>query len=481
MPELTEKRLNISEVKGLAFKGGRNLFIRHVLGFAINFTGGIFIARLLGPEVMGLYFISFTLLIVLRQLIDFGISVHFIRLPSAPGPRLIKNAYAFQQAIAVAGTIISVFFLSRFAARWYGHEELAILIAAASIGAYFNSWQSIPLSRLEREMDYKKIGFIEVSEILVFNLAAVTGAFMGHGIYGLAAGSILRGFVPAVISVAVTGMRPAFSKETEVVKSLIHSTSPILGSNLVLWIIMAAPPVIVGSLSGTRELGLAQLAYTLLGNTMFIATIFQRISLSSLSKFQDDPENFNKAVQRILQILFLIYIPLTMGLASISPWWVTLIYGSQWAGMDRVILIAAIPVTTAALLIVLLSALYSKGLTGVVLKQNIVHAVIYWAVMWAIASKYGAVSVPAAHLVAMSAGYMFIYAYSKECGKLRYKPLAAWLLAGAGVMSFSWYMASKGAVYMPFILWPLFIAAMVLLSSSARQAAASFLQNVKEH
>lgn len=481
MTERGEKNgsFDLSSVKGLAFKGGKALFLRHVIGFIINFSGGIALARFLGPEVLGLYFISFTLFVILRQLIDFGICTHLIRLPVNPSQAEIKSAFTLQQAIGLVSMALTVFIIAPFGARWYGHSELLFLIGSAGIGAYFYSFHSIPLSKLEREMDYRKVGVIEVSEIIVFNLISVVGAVAGVGIWGLALGNVFRGFVPAFIAAVIAGFRPAFSLERQGISSVANAASPILGSNLVLWIIMLAPPVLVGTLAGTKALGIAQLAYSLLGNTMFIANIFQRVSLTSLSKFQGDPEKFNRAVMQILQLLFIIYIPLTMGVASLSPWWVQLIYGERWAEMDKVMLVAAIPFTSAALLSVLLSALLSKGLTKVVFKQNIVHAVIYWAVMGLIASSYGAISVPLSHLAAMSAGYMFIQAYSRHCGGIDYKPLFLGFSSGTAVMFISWFAAKGGYFAAPLILWPAFVAVFVVLSATARQTVAVFINNIK--
>ena len=466
-------------VKGLAFKGGKALFLRHLSGFAVNFTGGIVLARLLGPEVLGLYFISYTVFVILRQFIDLGIGVHIIRLPSNPSPAEYKSAFTLQQAAALAACFFTAFVVSPSAASWYGHEEIGLLIASAAAGGYFSSWQSLPLSKLEREMDYKKVGLIEFVEVLVFNASAVILAWKGAGVAGLAVGNLLRGLVPALMALWLGGLTPGFSKDRASMASVIRGASPVLGINLSIWVIMAAPPVLVGKLSGPKALGIAQLAYSLMSSTMFVSSIFQRVGLTSLAKFQDDPVRFNKAVKGMVQLLFIIYIPLTMGVASLSPWWAPFIYGSEWAGMDGVILIAALPLTAVALLTVFLSALLSKGHASLVLKQSILHAVIYWTVMALTASSLGALSVPVTHTAAMTAGCLFIYGYSKYCGPFDYAPLAAGFLSGAAIMAISWFSAKAGYVFVPFILWPAFAGLYILFSVSARETVAMFMNSLR--
>lgn len=466
---LTESNISIEDLKSAVFKGGRALFLRHIAGFLINFTGSLILARILGPEIIGLYFISYTVFIICRGIIDFGIKTHFIRLPLIPSSTECSTAFTLQQGLAVLSLLITVLILSPFSAYWYDRKELIYLIASAGIGAYFYSWQSIPIALMERRLEYKKVGVIEVGEILIFNLAAVFGAFAEAGILGLTLGNILRGFIPALLAGVLTKFRPVFLKDKNAIASLIRTVSPIFGVDLTVWITMLAPPVLVGSLAGVKALGLAQMGYTILGYTMIVATIFQRIGLATFSRLQGDEVLFNRAVHKVLQIISFIYIPLIMGIASISPWWIPIIYGDKWAGMEFVILIAAFPLTAVALFLIILSALLAKGRADVVLRQNILHAIIYWISMSILAAPLGALSVPLTHSIAMSAGYIFIYGYNKYCGKLIYKPVSFLFLIGSGIMIVSWYATIKGKIVIPFIGWGVFLFILLFLLSNVRK------------
>ncbi len=471
---------NVSHLKSLAVAGGKALLVRHVVGFTINFAGGVVLARLLGPEVLGLYFISYTLFLIFRQLIDCGIGTHLIRLPCEPTSFELRSAFTLQQCVGIISAVVGLALIGPFAAKWYGHHELLWLIGSAGIGAYFYSWQSVPLALLERGLHYQKVGVIEVSELVAFNLVAVTGAIAGAGIAGLALGNVLRGLAPAVAARLLNKLRMALLLDFRSSRSLMLTVSPILGSNLVVWLIMLAPPVLLGSLAGVRDLGLAQLAYSLLGHTMVVASIFQRISLTALSRLQEDMGRFNKAVQQFLHLLSVIYITLTMGIASFSPWWIPLLYGERWAEMDRVMLVGAVPVTASALLSILLSALLAKGQASLVLKQNMLHAVIYWVVLSAAASSYKALAVPVSHLTAMSAGYLFLAGYHTYCGKLDYKSLALTFMAGVAIMALSWHAVREQTLLLPIGLWVIFVSLWVILSQATREQLLTALRAVKE-
>jgi O-antigen/teichoic acid export membrane protein len=163
-----------------------------------------------------------------------------------------------------------------------------------------------------------------------------------------------------------------------------------------------------------------------------------------------------------------------MGIASLSPLWVPFIYGDKWRGMEKVILIAALPVTASALFSIILSALISKGHADIVLKQNILHAIIYWISMAILASPLDALSVPVTHLIAMSAGYLFIYGYNKYCGKLEYRFVTLSFIIGGGIMFISWYSVVMGNIFIPLIGWGVFLAVSLFTARAKDMVMTSF-------
>lgn len=203
--------INAEEVKKSAIKGGRALVIRHLAGFAVNFSGTVYLARTLGPEALGLFFISFTLYMILRQLIDFGLNTYFISFNGEPDRAELNSAFLLQQAVGLGGMAIVMGYLAPASANWYLKDTLWALMLCAGIGAYLNSFQSVPLAMLEQRMRYARVGLVEVVEILSFNAVAVFFVYIGWGVYGLAAGFVARGLFPALLAIKLSGIKPGFT------------------------------------------------------------------------------------------------------------------------------------------------------------------------------------------------------------------------------------------------------------------------------
>ena len=448
---------DIQALKRNAILSGKLLALRHLLGFAINFSAMVVLARCLGPEIIGFYFIAYIVLQIMRQVVDFGVRTHFIRLPHTPTADEIKVAFGLQQAIAL-GVGLLLLCACPIIARWFSQPRLLILLASATLGGYFYSFQSVPLAFLEREMNYAKVGVIEVAEAASFSLLAA-GFALGHmGIFGLVAGNICRGFIPALLALLLARRRPAFSFETKKMRGLAIQIAPIASAGLMPWIVGLAPPILIGNFASASALGLAQLGYTALGYPNFIATVIQRVSLAALSKLHHDNVSFADISQKILRLLVIIYAPIIMGMASFSPWLIPLIYGPKWSGMDEVMLAAALPISLAAIFAVITSALYSKGQAKVVLQQSIINLILYWSAM-AIFVYAGLkhLAMPLSDTVAITSTYLLLGAYKKHCGDLDYRHLLSRFLMGFAAMVFSWACVKAGALLPPILLWACFL------------------------
>lgn len=448
----------IREIKNAAFKSGGILVLRHIIGFSINFTGSIILARVLGPEIIGLYFISYTVLMFGRGLIDFGVFAHFVRLPEYPSKEEISIASNLQQILAIIYVVAVIAIAMPVSAIWYGRKDLFLLIASAGIGAYFYSWHAIPLSFLERKFEYNKVGVIEVGEIIAFNVVAVViGVCLNNDILGLSLGNIFRGITPALLATVLTKFKPSINSVKEKIIQLSKTVYPIFGVNITIYIILLAPTVLVGKIAGVKELGIAQTAYALLTYTMIISNIFQRISFVVFSRLQNNKVEFDRYVNRAIELLSLIYIPIIMGLVSFSPLLIPFLYGNKWKGMERVVLVAGVPMFLTVFTGVLNSALLSKGKYIYVFKQSILYTVIYWLCMFILAFFTGAMAVPISHICALvGSGWILVYVYNKYCGRLRYSFTTILSIVGVLIMFISWYLLHRGFIYIPIVIWLVF-------------------------
>ncbi len=443
-----------SALATLVARGGRALLLRHLVTFAVNAVGGILLARRLGDVTMGLYFTALTVYTIERQWIDFGVTSYFIR-QSNPEAAFARCFWLqiFLTAVVLIGNWLAWTF------GWMAHlspqhgERLATFVAAATIGACAACLQTLAMARLERRFEYARIGRIEVLEPILFMAVALAFSETRTPDRGIVAGLVLRGWVPGLVAVCSARLRLPAPPPLTSIATLARELWPLVASQAVVWAILAAPPAIVGRLAGAAALGRSQLAYSLLGNAGIPAAVFQRLTFAALARVQNDAARFARTVRWSLQLLGLFYVPAVFAMASLSAAWVPWVSGDEWRPMAPVLFAGAIPVTLTGLLGILYAAILARGDNALVLRQNLLHAVLYWAVMLALVGSYGALAVPAAHCVATSAGVLYVRAYRARNGPVPGFAAFAAVPASALVGALAAVAVARGQAVLAAVAW----------------------------
>lgn len=450
-------------LKKQAVKGAGILFSKHIVSFVINFAGGVLLARHFGPQLMGLYFVSFSVFTIFRELIEWGMHIHLIRSEIEPTDDDLRTAFTVQQIVGLSVLVLTVLVVGPVFVMLYHDRSMYPLVLSGAFGAYFYAFTKIPVARFERRMAYVNIAVTELLEVAVFNVVAVAAMYMSAGTSGFVAGNILRGLAPLLFVLAQGAVVPGFVRDGGAVRKMAKETSSIVGANFSIWLVIIAPSFLVGSMAGAAALGISQVAYTVLNQTTILSTVLNRVFLAFLARVQDNREVFNRYVNKLMETSSIIYILLIMSVASLSTWWAPLLYGAKWNGVEKIIILASWPVTQTAVLGVLNAALMAGGHARTVFKQNMVYAALYWLSMfgflWAGMKEY---SIPCAHFVGVQYTVFLLLYYQKLYGRICWRRILMTAVVGFGVSVTAWYVA-RGSITYAVLLW---VAA--LLVSCAR-------------
>ncbi len=430
-PDLTHR------IEHKAAKSGGILLFRHGFAFIANFLGGIALNRIVGPEKMGLYFTTYTYFIIGRQIIDFTVSTYLIQQPESPDQRKLSTCFWFQSALALGLLTLAATAIFLGVPQWYvgaSAGDFTILLLAAAVGVFGYSFQSLSVSMLERKLVYTKVGLIEVSDPVVFNLLAVGLVYMGWGVKGLALALVIRGIVPAVLSSLLSGFFPSFQTDWKWLKLSLGKILPLVSSQLVNWITILIPSAILVKMTGSSQFAFANMAYSLLGTMGFITGIVQRISLASFARLQGEPERLNRLAERMLGLLLMAYVPVYFGLGATASLWVPRLYGKDWSPTAEVLLWGVLPNLLVGLFTIFNSSALAGGLNKLVLKQNLLAAVIFASAMFSFAHSLGPITWPVAHLLNVPCALLYVRAHFKRFGPLHLGVMGAGLISGLGWM-----------------------------------------------
>lgn len=419
----------------------RDLVARHAAGFAVNFAGTLFIARTLGPDVWGTYFVAFVLLAIAQGVIERGTAGY---LTSRRDPAGAAATALVVQAVVGALTLAVIVLAATPASAAYGRPLLVPLLVGAGVSAFAYALRAVPLGLLEHRLRYRDVALVEVGELVVFNGVAVAGVAIGSGLEGLVLATMLRGPASALIAWLVARPQLRVRPSLAAARELGGFVVPYSGANALGWVNLAAAPVIVGRIAGTDQLGLLQMAYTLVLYPQIITTVIGRVAFpvysrsATLGDVRGDVERSTAAIMRFAGSLML-------GVAIVSPLWVPALFGTAWMGMVPIITTVAAPLGVSMGFVALLAGLNARRFVGRAFVVGAMYSLCYWGLGALLVPLFGAIGLTVAQAISLATYLGYLWAFERAFGRIRIAPILARYAIAAGGLVASALISTSGA------------------------------------
>jgi O-antigen/teichoic acid export membrane protein len=191
MPRAEVRRRSINGIFFLTTSS----FINLVVGFAANLV----FAWLLLPEDFGVVAVGSTALLVGNALADGGLGSGLVRRPESPTRAELRTMNGIQLTLALALCLPT-------AAIALGFGRTGAVTAVMILSLPITVLQAAGRITLARTMQFDRQFAADAGSQLISQAVAVTAVVLGAGVWGLAAGVVLRGVIAtALISMLSTG------------------------------------------------------------------------------------------------------------------------------------------------------------------------------------------------------------------------------------------------------------------------------------
>ena len=367
--------LSVEEVRrrasaGLVVVGTRGLAIA-VVGLLSN----IVLARLLTPHDFGVAAAGLTFIGVVGLLSDGGLGAGLIRRPEPPDVAELRALLGFQLLVTV-GMAIAIGTLA------YPFGESGRVVAVMVCAMPLVAFQFPGKIQLERDLRYRPLAFVEVSQVVAYQVTAIALVAAGAGVWGLAIGWFARAIVGAVVTTAVSPrrvLRPSLSWQP--IRSLLaFGTRLQLVSATVIGREQGLNAV-VGGVGGIATLGLYSLTKRLLEVPYLVLTTLSRVSMPAMSRLVTAKEDPAPLIERALSVASVGTGIVLVGLAGSGPGLVPGVFGDRWATAAQVLPGACLGMFVAGSLSVSTQGfLYAVGDASAVLRSTVVSAAVALAV-----------------------------------------------------------------------------------------------------
>ncbi|MEZ5854451.1 MAG: lipopolysaccharide biosynthesis protein [Hyphomicrobiaceae bacterium] len=356
-----------------------------VLRIIMQVAAQIILARLLGPELYGVFAVALVVVLLSALFADVGLAYGLIQKPAVSADD-IRFVSTWQIIMGLVMTVV-VLAAAPWIATAYNEPRLLPAVQTLSISCLINAAAATSGALLRRDLDFKTLNIAAVvSYAAGFFAVGIPLAWAGAGVMSLVAAYLTQATVMAAIQYARIRhpMKPLFWQPDA--PAMLDFGVTVLATNLLNWAMNGIDRAIVGSWLSLSAAGLYATAYNLIYTPlMTVLALLQSVFYSASSKVQDDPVQLRRGLVALFGAVAMFIAPVFAGMAAAGETIILAFYGAKWAGGGAVLtpLSLAMPIYLAMGLAI--PVLWASGATRKEFLLQLPVAVVWVGVLWAVA------------------------------------------------------------------------------------------------
>ncbi|HEY7497051.1 MAG TPA: lipopolysaccharide biosynthesis protein [Vicinamibacterales bacterium] len=371
----------------------------------LTFGRGIILARLLTPEIFGLM----ALCLMATRLIEIFTETGF-------GAALIQRQDRFEDAKDTAFTMMFLrgiglaaisYAISPYFANFYHEPVLQPAIAVVGLSFVLSGFTNINMVALQKELDYKRLTYYELTSATFKFLAAAGLAYWLRSLWALVYAQIASAAITSALSFIMVPGRVRFHLDWEIAKQLYRYGRFMTGLAIVVFITRELDNAVVGKVLGVEILGYYVAAYTLATiPSDYISRMIAKVLFPMLAKLQNDFELLRVEYTRGIRLITSVAVPIAVATAVLAPEIVQSLYGAKWSAAAPPLAILSVFGCFRALWLINGYSYNAIGRPHIDFSMNLTRLIVMGALIVPLTMKYGAIGASLAVTLPMAAQFV---------------------------------------------------------------------------
>ena len=299
--------------------------------FALQLGAQVALARVLGPEVFGIFAIGMVVLTFAGFVSGFGFSWSLLQRVELHDDD-VRFAWTWQCAVGVI-TMVALYFCAPYLAAYFRETRSQSVIEWLSIACLLNAANSPAIYLLQRDLNFRAVGLIQVGSYALGYLAVgVPMALTGWGVQSLIAAWLVQALAQFVFGYALKPhpVRPLFWYPSA--RLAMGTGRAVFLTNIVNWLLNNLDRILIGRLLNATSLGLYNVAYNLatLPNSVLLGAL-QPAFTAAGARLQNDHPRLARVYLQMLATVCVLGFPAFAIFGLMSPDTVAFLYGDPWA------------------------------------------------------------------------------------------------------------------------------------------------------
>ncbi|ODU10886.1 MAG: hypothetical protein ABS84_02715 [Rubrivivax sp. SCN 71-131] len=407
--------------------GERYLLI--MLALASN----MLLARLLTPTEIGLYSVTLAVIGIAHVLRDFGVGAYLIQ------EKELTEAHVrttFGISLAIGGTLFFALHLAApWVARFYAEPEMAALMRTVALNFLVLPFCTVSLALLRRELEFKRLLYVNVVAAIVGFAVTVGLAWAGWGAFSMAVGAVATNASTGLGAWLVRRERrlllPSFSEWRRV----LGFSGQNVAANLVTTVSMDINDLAVGKILGFAPVAILSRAQGLMN--LFhrdVMTAVRNVAFPAFARAHREgaavDAHHTSSVTAVTACAWPFY-----GFVALFPLEILrLLFGDQWDSAVPLVPVFCLAGAIAVLANMVFPLIIAVGRIDLVTRAELLFQPARAALIVGAAVSYRSLMACALAYCAMWFIYVpLAYAVKQRCVRTHGRPLAAGCLRSAGV------------------------------------------------
>lgn len=304
-------------------------FIDILINKGAYFISTIILASILGPKEFGLLGMIMLFVAIGNTLIDSGMSTSLLRSNSVSE---LEYSTVFITNLLMSILVYSVlFFIAPLISDFYNQPVLIYVIRWYCLGFIITSFRSIHNVKLMKDLDFKKIAFLNLPGNILSALISIWMGYNGYGVWSLVALFLINQVISTIVFWIFIDWRPLFKFDFVNYKNHFKFGYKLIISAQLNTIFENIYNILIGKYYSLQTLGFYERANTFNFYPISVLTgVLMKVSLPSLVLIKDDLERLQNAYKKMMQIAFFVSL-FGLGFAALlASQIVSLVLGPKW-------------------------------------------------------------------------------------------------------------------------------------------------------
>lgn len=295
----------------------------------VGFISSIVLARLLTPEDYGLLGMLAIFIAVSEVFINGGFGSALIQ-KKRPTDEDYSTFFIWNLTISVF--LYGVLFLcAPLIAKFYNQEILCSILRINGLILIINAVSLVQTNQLRKQLNFKKIGTIEVSVSALSLIVCVYFAWKGYGVWALVIQHLFSAVLKTLLFWLSNKWRPMLRFSVQSFKELFSFGGFILLSNLVSTFCNNIQGLLIGKFYNPATMGYYSKARsTEQLSASFISQVIDQVAYPVLAEAQNDNAYMIRMLKKFIGVLAYLTVPVMLLLILLAKPVFVILYSEKW-------------------------------------------------------------------------------------------------------------------------------------------------------